>query len=337
VRHGLRLALGERVVLCVALALVVSLASPPATHAENAASTASAVLLPWPIGQSPAETALSGGLAVLRARGSQMIRVPASDFVMGSTSAEIIDSTVLCEREPLGSTCDERNFADESLAHRVRLSGFFMDRREVTVAEFDACVRIGRCKPPPYERGARRFKQPDFPATLVTWDDASTFCAFRGARLPTEAEFERAARGLTGRRFPWGQLPNTRVANHGRLGIDVSDDTDGFSELAPVGSFNAGRTPDGFLDLAGNAAEWVQDRYATQYPDAEQTDPRGPDAAQATSARVVRGGSYESPMAWLRGAARGAYLPTERRPSLGFRCARSQGRANQSDGTHELR
>ena len=121
-----------------------------------------------------------------------------------------------------------------------------------------------------------------------------------------------------------GQLPNTRLANHGRLGIDLSDDVDGFSELAPVGSFNAGRTPDGFLDLAGNVAEWVQDRYATQYPDAEQTNPQGPEAAQATSARVVRGGSYESPMAWLRGAARGAYLPSERRPSLGFRCARSQ-------------
>ncbi|MEI9951140.1 MAG: formylglycine-generating enzyme family protein [Pseudomonadota bacterium] len=121
------------------------------------------------------------------------------------------------KREPLGTTCDERSFADESLAHRVRLSGFFLDRREVTVAEFEACVRLGRCKPPPFERGARRFKQANYPVTLVTWDDAQAFCAFRGARLPTEAEFERAARGPVGRRFPWGQLPSTRLANHGRL------------------------------------------------------------------------------------------------------------------------
>ena len=320
-KRGPRLALGERLVLSVALALLLSLAAPPDTHADNPDS---ARLMPWPLGQSPAEAALSGGLKVLRARGSLMIRVPASEFVMGSTSAEIIDATVLCEHEPLATTCDERSFADESLAHRVRLSGFFLDRREVTVAEFEACVRVGRCKAPPYERGARRFEQPHFPVTLVTWDDAQAFCTFRGARLPTEAEFERAARGPAGRRFPWGQFPNTRLANHGRLGIDLTDDADGFSELAPVGSFNAGRTPDGFLDLAGNVSEWVQDRYATQYPDAEQIDPQGPDAAQATSARVVRGGSYESPMAWLRGAARGAYLPTERRPSLGFRCARSQ-------------
>jgi formylglycine-generating enzyme required for sulfatase activity len=150
------------------------------------------------------------------------------------------------------------------------------------------------------------------------------FVRFRREGLALEGEVGRRPRGASGRRFPWGQLPNTRLANHGRLGIDQSDDVDGFSELAPVGSFTAGRSPDGFLDLAGNVAEWVQDRYATQYPEAEQTDPQGPDAAQATSARVVRGGSYESPMAWLRGAARGAYLPSERRPSLGFRCARSQ-------------
>jgi len=329
VKNGTRLALGERLVLSVASALLLSLAAPPETHADNASRP---VLLPWPIAHSPAESALSGGLLVLRARGSRMIRVPASEFLMGSTSAEIIDSTVLCEREPLGTTCDERSFADESLAHRVRLSSYYLDRREVTVAEFETCVRVGRCQPPPFERGAQRFRQPNYPVTLVTWDDAQAFCAFRGARLATEAEFERAARGPKGRRFPWGDLPNTRLANHGRLGIDLTDDSDGFSELSPVGSFNAGRTPDGFLDLAGNAAEWVQDRYATQYPDAQTTDPQGPDAAQATSARVVRGGSYESPMAWLRGAARGAYLPTERRPSLGFRCARSQ-----HGPAHELR
>jgi formylglycine-generating enzyme required for sulfatase activity len=331
VTRGSRLTLGERIALSVALASSVFLAAPPDTHAGSAAGS---VLMPWPTTPNPGESALSGGLAVLRARGSSMIRVPESEFVMGSTSTEIIDSTLLCEREPLGSTCDERSFADESPSHRVRLSGYFLDRREVTVAEFEACVRVGRCKLPPFERGAQRFRKASFPITLVTWDEARAFCAFRGARLPTEAEFERAARGAAGRRFPWGQLPNTRLANHGRLGLDVSDDADGFSELSPVGSFNAGRTPDGFLDLAGNAAEWVQDRYATQYADGDQTDPQGPDAARATSLRVVRGGSYASPMAWLRGAARGAYSPTERRPTLGFRCARSQTAEPQS---HELR
>jgi len=318
-----RLSLFERAAVMLALGCAASLTAPPETQA---AGSPGSVWLPGPLGAQPAEVALSGGLSLLRSRGSQMIRVPASEFVMGSSSAEVVDSTLLCEHEPLAANCDERSFSDELLPHRVRLSGFFLDRREVTVAEYEACVRVGRCKAPPYARGARRFQQATFPVTLVTWDDAQTFCAFRGARLPTEAEFARAARGANGRRFPWGQLPNDHLANHGRLGLDVTDAQDGFAELSPVGSFNAGRTPDGFLDLAGNAAEWVQDRYAVQYPDAPVTDPNGPDAAVATSARVVRGGSYESALAWLRGAARGAFLPAERRPSLGFRCARSQHR-----------
>jgi formylglycine-generating enzyme required for sulfatase activity len=311
----------EHAALLLVLSLSILLARPPVTRAAGASGSP---WVPWPFAAGPSESVLTGGLTLLRARGAQMIRVPASEFSMGSTSAEIIDSTVLCEHEPLAVTCDERSFADELLQHRVRLSAYFLDRREVSVAEYSACVRIGRCKAPPYERGARRFERASLPVTLVTWDDARSFCAARGARLPTEAEFERAARGLNARRFPWGELANDRLANHGRLGLDVTDDTDGFAELAPVGSFNAGRTPDGFLDLAGNAAEWVQDRYATQYPDSPATDPTGPDAATATSARVVRGGSYESPLAWLRGAARGAALPGDRRPSLGFRCARSQ-------------
>ena len=312
----------ERLAFVTAVVYAVLIASPPNTRANSAGP--SAALVPWPLGGSPGELAVSGGLALLRAKGSRMIRVPASDFFMGSTESDVVDSTVLCEREPLATTCDEQTFANELTRHRVLLSGFFLDRTEVTVAEYQACVRVRRCKAPPYELGARRFERPEFPVTLVSWDDARDFCEFRGARLPTEAEFERAARGPTGRRFPWGDLANGHLANHGRLGLDASDASDGFTELAPVRSFRAGRTPDGFLDLAGNAAEWVMDRYATQYPDQEVSDPTGPDAASATNARVVRGGSYESPLAWLRGAARGAFLPSERRPTLGFRCARSQ-------------
>ncbi|MEO8902196.1 MAG: SUMF1/EgtB/PvdO family nonheme iron enzyme [Polyangiaceae bacterium] len=319
-----RLALAERAVLSLAVSCALSLLAPPDTRAS---SSPNSVLVPWPVAGTPSEGALSGGLAVLRAKGSRVIRIPASTFVMGSTTEQIVESTALCEREPLAPICDERSFADELTQHVVHLSGFFLDRTEVTVADYEACVRLRRCKALPYERGAERFKQPRFPATFVSWEEARAFCAFRGARLPTEAEFERAARGSLGRRFPWGQLANGHLANHGRLGMDATDDSDGFAELAPVGSFSAGRTPDGFLDLAGNVSEWVQDRYATQYPDEEVTDPNGPNAALATGARVVRGGSYESPLAWLRGAARGLASPAERRPTLGFRCARSQGGA----------
>ncbi|HET7545338.1 MAG TPA: hypothetical protein VFK05_35975, partial [Polyangiaceae bacterium] len=102
--RGPRLALGERFMLSVALALLLSLTALPETHADSATGE---VFLPWPVGPGPAESALSGGLKVLRARGSLMIRVPASEFVMGSTSAEIIDATLLCEHEPLSASCDE--------------------------------------------------------------------------------------------------------------------------------------------------------------------------------------------------------------------------------------
>jgi formylglycine-generating enzyme len=315
--------IGERLSFSATLVCALLVAAPPSTRASSAPRPASAALVPWPLGSNPSEIGLTGGLTLLRARGSRMVRVPASSFYMGSTESDVVDSTLLCEREPLATTCDEQTFASELARHHVTLSAFFLDRTEVTVADYQACVRVGRCPAPPYDLGARRFARPDFPVTLVTWDEAQNYCQFRGARLPTEAEFERAARGQTGRRFPWGNVANGHLANHGRLGVDTSDASDGFAELAPVGSFRAGRTPDGFLDLAGNAAEWVADRYATQYPELDVSDPLGPDAANATSARVVRGGSYESPLAWLRGATRGAFLPSERRPSLGFRCARS--------------
>jgi formylglycine-generating enzyme required for sulfatase activity len=152
-----------------------------------------------------------------------MIRVPTSEFLMGSTSSEIVDSTVLCEREPLAATCDERSFADELVQHRVHLSGFFLDRTEVSVSDYEACVRLRRCKAVPYERGALRFKRPNFPVTFVSWDDAQAFCAFRGARLASEAEFERAARGALLRR---GSRSASGVASRGVSGpTDTSPTT----------------------------------------------------------------------------------------------------------------
>ncbi|HEY4158534.1 MAG TPA: SUMF1/EgtB/PvdO family nonheme iron enzyme [Polyangiaceae bacterium] len=272
---------------------------------------------------SQAARPLGAELHVLHARGSTMIRIAASDFWMGSTSADILDAAALCAREPLPTYCDPQVFADEQERHRVHLSAFLLDRREVSVEDYASCVRVGRCEPVPFSAGSR-FARPDYPATFVTWYDASAYCAFRGARLPSEAEFERAARGVTGRRFPWGDDPSMHRANHGRLGIDVTDADDGYAELAPVGSFPAGRTPEGFLDLAGNAAEWVLDRYAAEYPAVAVGDPRGPDPSQARDERVYRGGSYRDALAWLRGAAREPMPPGERRPWLGFRCARSE-------------
>jgi formylglycine-generating enzyme required for sulfatase activity len=287
-----------------------------------AAAVRAAPFAPWSATSLPAERALTGGVVELRSPASRMILVPASTFVMGSTPMDVLSAMLDCIRQPLGSQlgCNETLFSDEMPQHRVRLSAFWLDRTEVTVRDYQRCVALGRCRPVPFAQGARRFDRPSYPVSLVTWDDAQSYCRFRGDRLPTEAEFERAERGTRGRRYPWGNLYNSHASNHGRLGVSPTDAGDGFAELAPVGSFASGRTPDGFLDLAGNVAEWVEDRYATSYQPGLQTDPRGP---KSGSTRVVRGGSYLSAAPWLRGAARQSADPTIRRPFVGFRCARS--------------
>ncbi len=273
--------------------------------------------------RTPAEAALGGGIVRLRSPGSLEIKVRKSSFRMGSGIPEILEAVADCAREPLGHRCREELFSDELHAHSVTLPAYWLDRLEVTVSAYARCVALRRCRPAPFAEGARRFDRPEYPMTLVSWDDAQKYCRFRGARLPTEAEFERAARGTQGRRFPWGDLWNARLANHGRLGLDATDATDGYAELANVGEFPSGRTPDGFLDLAGNAAEWVSDYYATSYPEQSEHNPQGPSLTNATSDKVVRGGHYGSGAPWLRGAARGHSDPAARSPMVGFRCARS--------------
>jgi formylglycine-generating enzyme required for sulfatase activity len=243
---------------------------------------------------------------------------------MGSSTTDVIAAALECGPSAFGERCKDTLFVNEMPQHRVTLSAYWLDRTEVTVGEYRRCVELGRCRPIAFEEGARRYDVENFPASLVSWDDAQNFCRFRGARLPTEAEFERAARGANGRRYPWGRFYNSRAANHGRLGVANTDASDGYEELAPVGSFPVGRTPDGFLDLAGNVAEWVQDRYFPSYPESPQRDPLGPNQANAAgSARVVRGGHFANAAPWLRGAARSAAEPGTRRPYIGFRCARS--------------
>jgi len=255
-------------------------------------------------------TAASGETVTLRTPASEVVRLPALELDLGSTPAEVQEAVAECAREPLVERCSESSFENELPIQRVLVPAFYLQRREVTVKEYDRCVVVGACTRAGYAERPR-YARPNLPATFVTFDQAATYCRFRGMRLPTEAEFERAARGASRRRYPWGQLYNSRVANHGRLGIDTGDDSDGFAEMAPVGSFPAGRTPEGVLDLAGNVAEWVEGTY------------RHPSGAALSGVRVLRGGSYRDAAPWLRSAAR---VPAERElaaPFAGFRCARN--------------
>jgi formylglycine-generating enzyme len=282
----------------------------------------------WAGLDAAAPTARSGGVRVLRLAPEGRVRIPAGRFMMGS-SAEAMERAVgLCKTELLGVQCGEPEVLAavraEGAEHPVTLSSFDLDRTEVTVAQYARCVSAGRCRPPGFAADDARFGRPDLPVTHVRWDDAVAFCAWAGGRLPTEAEWEYAARGSEGREFPWGTLYNPRLANHGAMAHDRTDATDGFVGLAPVASFPDGATPLGVLDMAGNAGEWVADVLEldpTGAPVGYAPNPEVDPKPKTTGGyHVVRGGSYEDAAMWLRGAARDTTV-MPRPESIGFRCA----------------
>lgn len=256
---------------------------------------------------------------VLQTPGPTEILIRGGVFRMGSSIPQIAVAQAMCRFEPLSRECTPTTFADEMLMHEVMLDDYWMDTKEVDNRSYARCVDAGVCLPPEYEAAARWTSRPDHPVTLVSWYDAERYCAWRGARLPTEAEWERAAKGWSERIYPWGNVFNPKIVNHGRFSLNQLNDVDGYDELAPVGSFPQGRTPEGLYDMAGNVEEWVADWYLPEYPEADIVNPRGPASGDE---RVTRGGSYLDGRGWLRAAARGHALPSLARPFRGFRCAR---------------
>jgi formylglycine-generating enzyme required for sulfatase activity len=203
--------------------------------------------------------------------------------------------------------------------HDVTISEFKLDKYEVTTGRFQLCVEAGCCDPPRYDGSYTGrepyYGNPDFgfwPVVFVSWEQARQYCEGAGKRLPTEAEWEYAARGTDGRLYPWGSdSPAATLANFGGA-------RDG--DTAQVGSFGAGASPFGVHDLAGNVWEWVADWYdAGYYGASPATDPTGPESGVA---KVARGGSFGSEYNKLYTFYRAAWLPEESYGNLGFRCAR---------------
>jgi formylglycine-generating enzyme len=248
--------------------------------------------------------------------------------MMGSTDADVGRADEQCRREVQGVLCEEEerfSFRSEGPAHMVSLSPYSIDQTEVRVDDYARCVSAGACGPPGFSASDPRFDRPALPVTHVRWEDAKAYCTWAGGRLPTEAEWEFAARGSSSREYPWGQIYNPHLCNHGALAPDETngtDGSDGFVGLAPIGSFRDGATPERLVDMAGNVSEWVADFYERDehgqgYPSASQLNPRGP----ATGAvHVVRGGSFMRGAAWMRGAWRG-WIELLDAPDVGFRCA----------------
>lgn len=235
------------------------------------------------------------------ASGIEMLFVPSGSFLMGSEGPE---ATLA-----------------EGPEHRVHLTRFYIARTPVTHAQFEEFDPSHRSKRPPWA-------EDHHPVVYVTSIEAARFCEWLSARegkkfrLPTESEWEYAARGKDGRLFPWGNvfdsgdLANFADRNTRFAWSDARVD-DGFAATSPVGSYPRGASPFGLLDMAGNVWEWCRDYYAP-YSKQEQRDPQGPPNG---SKRVYRGGSWRSRIASLRCAARSFNAPTYSYNDVGFRIA----------------
>ncbi|MGO8672638.1 MAG: formylglycine-generating enzyme family protein, partial [Capsulimonadaceae bacterium] len=231
------------------------------------------------------------------ADGAEMILIPAGEFIMGSNDPE----TWMQDSHP---------------AHKVTLDDYYIYKNPVTVAMFvKFCDATGRKMPtkPPWG-----WDKADYPMVNVSWDDAVAYAKWVGAALPTEAQWEKAARGTDGRKYPWGNDwdPAKCRCSSKALG-------DAGSPIA-VGSYPAGASPYGVLDMAGNVWEWCADWYADDtYRIFREREPLGPEKG---AKRVVRGGSWNNyDEGNFRCACRTDYLPENRYDRIGFRCALRPG------------
>ena len=226
-----------------------------------------------------------------------MVTIPAGPFVRGTTSGGF----------------------DEQPQRTIVLDAFSIDRYEVTNYQYQQFVlATGHRKAGPPSRYAKsigKMRGTNQPVVYVSWDDANEYCRWKGKRLPTEAEWEKAMRGSDGRLWPWGNHEQPNGANWARV-------QDGYEVSARVGTFKADKSPYGVMDGAGNVMEWVSDWYSESY---YKTSPeQNPPSPEYGTYRVLRGGGYTTTGADIRITSRTKMVPDFRDETIGFRCARSE-------------
>jgi sulfatase modifying factor 1 len=226
-------------------------------------------------------------------RDTPMVLIPGGEFAMGS----------------------DRGQEDEQPVHRVLVKAFYLDAHEVTVSGYAEFLNSQKPDPPFKWNEAMTGAHENKPVIGVNWYDARDYCRWVRKRLPTEAEWEMAARGNEGRIYPWGSIHPTKAhANAGQ------SKWRGYDTLTDVGRYEPGRTPNGVYDLAGNLWEWVADWYdPTYYQYSPSDNPTGPSAGPL---RALRGGAWNNDSKTIRSTNRAGYAPDSRRNDVGFRCAR---------------
>jgi sulfatase modifying factor 1 len=230
--------------------------------------------------------------------GAPLILIPAGPFFMGSETGQ----------------------DDERPIHRIELDAFYIDKYEVTVSRYARFLRAQSPDRPFLWKQATEGAQGQKPVIGVDWFDAKEYCEWVGRRLPSEAEWEKAARGDDQRTYPWGNESPTRA--HANAGQHTWS---GYDTLETVGSHARGDSPYGVADLAGNVWEWIADWYdQTYYAASPAKNPRGPKAGPL---RALRGGAWNNDAAVIRATNRAAYAPSARRNDVGFRCAMNADRS----------
>lgn len=224
----------------------------------------------------------------------EMVTIPAGPFVRGTTNGGF----------------------DEQPQRTLALETFSIDRYEVTNHQYQQFVlATGHRKAGPpsrYAKSISKMRGPNQPVVYVSWDDANEYCRWKGKRLPTEAEWEKAMRGTDARLWPWGNQEKPNGANWARV-------QDGHEVSARVGSFSTDKSPYGVMDGAGNVMEWVADWYQeTYYKEAPDKDPPSPEFG---TFRVMRGGGYTTTGGDIRITSRSKMVPDFRDETIGFRCA----------------
>ncbi|MEL7644870.1 MAG: bifunctional serine/threonine-protein kinase/formylglycine-generating enzyme family protein [Anaerolineaceae bacterium] len=275
-------------------------------YTNTPAPTKTATLIPT---VTPTPPPARGDTRIRTIDGMEQVFIPKGSFTMGSNN--------------------ER--AEEQPVHEVSLHDYWIDKYEVTNSQYQLCVTAGACDAPDDTRsptGKSYFGNAaygDYPVIYVSWNDANNYCEWSGGWLPTEAEWEKAARGDSDRRtFPWGEFIDGNRANYCdrncTLDWKTDADDDGFADTSPVGWYPSGASPYGALDMAGNVCEWVFDLFGKDFYSSNTTW-NNPDGPEIGTKRVLRGGSWYDSSKYLSVSIRLGFAPGSSFYDVGFRCA----------------